>query len=573
MIPQIEVLRNPLRGDAPPRPHSKWTPNQFHRHLPGYEVTPLIDLPVLATRFGVRQVLVKDEASRLGLPAFKMLGASWASYRALDQLLETRTGAAMFHFDSLGEMVAQLEPLRPLDLATATDGNHGRAVARFARLVGLGARIFVPAGTSDARIDAIRSEGASCTVVDGTYEDAVARAASEAADDCLVISDTSWPGYDTVPRWVIEGYETIFHEILHESLDAGFPEPTVVLVPIGVGALAAAVVAHYRNNTWSIEHQSRPPLLIGVEPDTANCVMASAAAGHLVEVPGPHRSVMAGLNCGQASPVAWPWVSTGFDWFVAGGDDLATTGMRLLADQGVVSGESGACTVGALVALAAGAGRAAGLDAGTRRRRPRAVHRGRHRSRLLRGHRGSTARGSGRPPPPRTAPDRGAPMHDPVDRQIRDRAIAAARGDGPFDLLIDRRHGGGRRAPASSARPTSGWSVHSSPACTHRARRTDALDGCRRHRPVRRARASSTCTSTSRARCSRRAATPRRSAPGHDHVFCDPHELANVCGVDGVRYRSRPAGACPCASSCRRRRACRRSPASSCRAPTCTAPR
>jgi diaminopropionate ammonia-lyase len=103
-------------------------------------------------------------------------------------------------------------------------------------------------------------------------------------------------------------------------------------------------------------------VLVGVEPDTANCVMASARAGHLVEVPGPHRSVMAGLNCGQASPVAWPWVSTGFDWFVAGGDDLATTGMRLLADEGVVSGESGASTVGALVALAAGAGRSAGLE-------------------------------------------------------------------------------------------------------------------------------------------------------------------------------------------------------------------
>ena len=315
----------------------------------------------------------------------------------------------MFHFDSLGEMVAQIEPLRPLDLATATDGNHGRAVARFARLVGLGARIFVPAGTSDARIEAIRSEGASCTVVDGTYEDAVARAASEAADDCLVISDTSWPGYDTVPRWVIEGYETIFHEILHESLADRFPAADRrASCPIGVGALAAAVVAHYRNNTWSIEHRTRPPVLIGVEPDTANCVMASARAGHLVEVPGPHRSVMAGLNCGMASPVAWPWVSTGFDWFVAGGDDLATTGMRLLAEQGVVSGESGACTVGALGALAAGAGRDAGLDARPGRRRPRPVHRGSHRSGVLRGHRGPHRPSGGRPPPVLDVAEQGA---------------------------------------------------------------------------------------------------------------------------------------------------------------------
>ena len=360
---EIEVLRNPLRrDDTPGVARSDGLPSEFHRRLPGYAETPLVDLPDLARRFGVRHLLLKDESSRLGLPAFKMLGASWASYRALDALLTERTGTPPAPFGSLEEFAARLEPLRPLDLASATDGNHGRAVARFARLVGLGARIFVPAGTSEARIDAIRGEGASCTVVDGTYDDAVARAASEAGDDCLVISDTSWPGYETVPAQVIEGYETIFHEILHQSLEAGLPIPTVVVVPIGVGALAAATAAHFRTHVWPVGQARRPPVLIGVEPDTANCAMASARAGHLVEVPGPHRSVMAGLNCGQASPVAWPWVSAGFDWFVAGGDDLATTGMRLLADQGVVSGESGAATVGALAALAAGAGRRAGLE-------------------------------------------------------------------------------------------------------------------------------------------------------------------------------------------------------------------
>ncbi|MGZ4705275.1 MAG: diaminopropionate ammonia-lyase, partial [Acidimicrobiales bacterium] len=348
--------------DTPRLVRSSWLPSEFHRRLPGYRPTPLVDLPDLAARFGVRHVLLKDESNRFGLPAFKMLGASWASYRALDALLAERTGQEPSPFGSLDELAARLEPLRPLALATATDGNHGRAVARFARLVGLGARIFVPTGTSPARIDAIEREGASCTVVDGTYDDAVARAASEAGHDCLVISDTSWPGYETVPVQVIEGYETIFHEILHQGLDGALPQPTVVVVPIGVGALAAAAAAYFRTHPWPVEQARRPPTLIGVEPDTANCVMASAEAGHLVEVPGPHQSVMAGLNCGMPSPVAWPWVSAGFDWFVAGGDELATTGMRLLAEQGIVSGESGACTVGALAAVSAGAGHRLGLE-------------------------------------------------------------------------------------------------------------------------------------------------------------------------------------------------------------------
>jgi diaminopropionate ammonia-lyase len=295
------------------------------------------------------------------LPAFKMLGASWASYRALTDELQRVTGAAVADWTSLDELAAQLMPLHPIDLASATDGNHGRAVARFARLMGLGARIFVPAGTADARIAAIEGEGASCTVVDGTYDDAVARAAEEASDDpegrCLVISDTSWPGYDVVPAWVIDGYATIFAEIDDQLAAAGLPSPEVVLVPIGVGAFAAAAAQWYRRPGLS-----DPPALVGVEPDTANCVMASAVAGRLVEVSGPHRSVMAGLNCGEPSPVAWPFVSSGFDWFVAGDDEMADRGMRLLATAGIVSGESGAATVGALSALlsAAASAQAAG---------------------------------------------------------------------------------------------------------------------------------------------------------------------------------------------------------------------
>ncbi len=356
----FEVVANPMRGPAPATgagagaaaapagPVS--TPTDFHRRFPDYAPTPLVDAVGLADELGVGHLLVKDESSRLGLPAFKMLGASWASYRALTDELERLTGAPIDDWTSLDDLAAQLTPLHPIDLASATDGNHGRAVARFARLMGLGARIFVPAGTTDARIAAIEGEGASCTVVDGTYDDAVARAAEEASDDpdgrCLVISDTSWPGYDVVPAWVIDGYATIFSEIDEQLAEGGLPSPDVVLVPIGVGAFAAATAQWYRR-----PGMTDPPVLVGVEPDTANCVMASALAGELVEVPGPHRSVMAGLNCGEASPVAWPFVSAGFDWFVAGGDDMAEHGMRLLASAGIVSGESGAATVGALSGL------------------------------------------------------------------------------------------------------------------------------------------------------------------------------------------------------------------------------
>ena len=63
----------PARGDA----------YAFHRSLPGYSPTPLIPVPELAAELGVGRVLVKDESSRLGLPAFTVLGASWACRQVL----------------------------------------------------------------------------------------------------------------------------------------------------------------------------------------------------------------------------------------------------------------------------------------------------------------------------------------------------------------------------------------------------------------------------------------------------------------------------------------------------------
>jgi diaminopropionate ammonia-lyase len=313
----------------------------FHRGLPGYAPTPLREAPELAAAAGVGRVLVKDEADRMGLPAFKILGASWATYRALLEHLDLPLGTP------LDDLAAA-----PVTLTTATDGNHGRAVARWARWLGLGARIFVPAGTSAARIAAIEGEGAVCTVVDGTYDDAVARAAEETGPRCLVVSDTSWEGYEEIPRWVIEGYATIFVE-LEAQLDEAGARPTAVVVPVGVGALAAAAAAWYRSG-----EQDRDVTLIGVEPDTADCVGASLRAGRLVEVPGPHTSIMAGLNCGRPSPVAWPVVAPAFDAMTAVDDAVSVAGMRVLAAAGIVSGESGAAGAGV---LASGGATALGL--------------------------------------------------------------------------------------------------------------------------------------------------------------------------------------------------------------------
>lgn len=316
-------------------------PRLFHASMPGYAPTALRPAPASARALGVAEVLVKDESARLGLPSFKVLGASWAVYRAL----LSRLGLSREQVPTLAALREVVAPLRPLSLAAATDGNHGRAVAHMAALLGLDAAIYVPANMVSARIEAIEGEGATVTVVQGGYDDAIARSAQDASDRCLVISDTSWEGYEEVPAWVIEGYTTVFEEI-GEQLQ-GRPAPEVVAVPIGVGALAAAVVRHY----WSAGPAGERPRLIGVEPTSAACVLESVAAGEIITLDHPQDSIMAGLNCATPSLIAWPTVSRGIDAYVAVPDARVPEAMRLLAADGIVAGETGAGGLAGMLAL------------------------------------------------------------------------------------------------------------------------------------------------------------------------------------------------------------------------------
>jgi diaminopropionate ammonia-lyase len=328
-------FRNHASGPLPPLSPDTLSPLPFHRKLPGYAPTPLVSLAAIASRLGLGRVLAKNESSRFGLPSFKLLGASWAIYRALAD----KSGLRFDDWSTLEDLKRRLEVLRPYALAAATDGNHGRAVAHFARLLGFDARIFVPRGTADARIRAIESEGARCTVVDGDYDATIARSAEEMGERCLVIDDTSWPGYEDIPRWVIQGYGTIFREI-EEQLDSA---PTAAFVPIGVGALGAAAVDFYKRTGGTS--------VIGVEPKSAACVLASLEARSLVTVPGPQNSIMAGLNCGTPSSIAFPTLLVGLDAGVAIDDSYAEEAMRALARSGIVSGETGAAALAGLEAF------------------------------------------------------------------------------------------------------------------------------------------------------------------------------------------------------------------------------
>ncbi|WP_211245688.1 pyridoxal-phosphate dependent enzyme [Actinomadura oligospora] len=300
----------------------------FHAALPGYAPTPLVELPALAAELGVGRLLVKDESSRLGLPAFKILGASWGVHRALTGHYGLPADATP---DAVRATVAERGPVR---LVTATDGNHGRAVARMARTYGVPARVFVAGGVHPSACAAIEGEGAEVTALDVPYDEAVRRAAASGG---LLVQDMGLPGYTDVPRWICEGYTTLFTEI-DERL--GGP-PGLVAVPVGVGSLAQAAVTHYRSGPGA------RPALLSVEPDAAASLLASLRAGRRTSTP-PGRTIMAGLNCTTPSETAWPLLRAGVDAAVAVSDDEAARAVRDLADLGVDAGPCGAASLAGL---------------------------------------------------------------------------------------------------------------------------------------------------------------------------------------------------------------------------------
>jgi diaminopropionate ammonia-lyase len=230
-------------------------------------------------------------------------------------------------------------------LICATDGNHGRAVAHAARLYGLAARVFMHKGAATARVQAIADEGSKVTLVDGNYDASVREAASAAqARNCILISDTSWPGYEIVPRHIMAGYTMLMAEAATQW--SGVPD--LVIVQAGVGGLACAVVSWLAHN-----YGSQRPFIVCSEPESAACVLESVRAGRPTVIQGTLETVMAGLSCGTVSSLAWPVLQSGLDACVAVSDRECLAATRRLAqpcgeDPQVAAGESGACGLAAL---------------------------------------------------------------------------------------------------------------------------------------------------------------------------------------------------------------------------------
>ncbi len=304
----------------------------FHQSLPNYAPTPLVELPAIAESLGVARVFIKDESSRLNLSAFKILGASWAVAQALTN------GASPRSLDEVRSLLGSDSPT----LVAATDGNHGRAVAHMARILNLSCEVVVPAGISEQAIGNIRAEGAHVTVLDGSYDEAVdhAKAITSSLPYALHIQDMSWPGYEEIPAWIIDGYTTMCTEVdaQLEAINAGPAQ--LVAVPVGVGSFLHSVTAHYRSTGTA-------PAILSVEPVGAACVLQSLVRNELTSVDTTF-TIMAGMNCGTPSRDSWPVHRAGVDAAIALTDDQTRIAMKELAELGVDAGPCGSSTLAAV---------------------------------------------------------------------------------------------------------------------------------------------------------------------------------------------------------------------------------
>lgn len=322
---------------------------RFHESIPAYNRTPLVQLRGLGGKLGVKGIFVKNEAERFGMKAFKGLGGTYAMFRILCRELGLDPGKVDF---SEFQKADVREKTAKYTFVTATDGNHGKGVSWASGLFGAHAYVYMPKGTVKAREEAVRQAGpAEVTVTDWNYDDTVKYAKKMSEEHgWFLIQDTSWDGYEEIPGWIMDGYLTMASEAAEQTEAAG-EIPTHVFLQAGVGSMAGAVAGYLVNH-----YGEKAPKIMIVEPDVADCIFRSGEAGELCSVDGAPETIMAGLNCGTPCKSIWPVLKSVPAAYVTCKDYAAAHAMRAYAkpagdDPVIVSGESGASTMGAVLVL------------------------------------------------------------------------------------------------------------------------------------------------------------------------------------------------------------------------------
>lgn len=322
--------------------------HDFHASFDVYKETPLVSLSNLAKALGVKDIFVKDESYRFGLNAFKVLGGSYAMGRYIAQQLHEDITSL-----SADKLVSKevKDQLGEVTFVSATDGNHGRGVAWTANRLQQHSVIYMPKGSAQERLANIQAEGSVASITDMNYDEAVRLADKMAKEKgWVVVQDTAWDGYEDIPTWIMQGYTTLGFEIVHQLAKMKEERPTHIFLQAGVGSLSGAICGFFADY-----YKEDQPMIVIVEPNKADCIYRTAEAndGELHFVTGDMDTIMAGLACGEPSTIGWSVLKGYADGFISCPDYTAADGMRMMAsplgdDKKIVSGESGAATLGCI---------------------------------------------------------------------------------------------------------------------------------------------------------------------------------------------------------------------------------
>ena len=312
----------------------------------GYKQTPLYSLKNLAKKLNICEIYYKDEGERFVLESFKALGA-YAVNQVIKKNLYDRT-KKLFTTQELCSDTST-EFLKDLTITCATDGNYGRAVAWACQMFGCQSVIFLHEAVTQTRENEIAKYGAKIVRVRGSYDDSVVQCYKEAEiNNRIVVSDTSWEGYEDIPRLVMQGYSIIAQEITEQLSDN---LPTHIFVPAGVGGLLCCMAGYFAQN-----FPGKRTAVVSVEPIKSKCVYQSIKEGKRVVLQGDYNSFMGCLCAGEVSSVAWEIIKGSVDASIIISDNAAKQTMKFLYDgiadgKRIFSGESGCSSLAALLAV------------------------------------------------------------------------------------------------------------------------------------------------------------------------------------------------------------------------------
>ena len=315
----------------------------YHKSFKEYSETKLYCLKNYSKKIGVKNVFVKDESSRFGLNAFKVLGASFAIGKYIGKMVNKDISEISSNYLKSGKWK---DKLGNITLVSTTDGNHGRGVAWTAKQLNVPCRIYMPKGSTENRLRNITDLGAYGEITEYNYDDTVRMVNDLAKENgWTIVQDTAWKGYDDIPKWIMKGYSTLAKEVIKQI---GDNIPTHIFLQAGVGAFAGVMASVFTET-----YVEKAPKIIIVEPHNAACFYESAVNNKCTAVSGDLKTIMCGLACGEPNPIGYEILSKYSDVFLSVSDEMTKRGMRLLnkplkEDTKIISGESGAVGMGVL---------------------------------------------------------------------------------------------------------------------------------------------------------------------------------------------------------------------------------